>query len=172
MSRSTMRASLLLASLLSVNVLAAGGCRRTTSPPPPPHAAHIAGTLQVPGLHAPVSVVRDVRGIPHITASNSADLFFAQGFVQAQDRLFQMDLWKRASQGRLAEVLGSNFIERDAMTRRIRFRGDLDAEWAAYGPDTHQIVASFVQGINAAGTTVILTLPAERLLETQRRDAA
>ena len=142
-----MRASLLLASLLSVSVMAADGCRRTTPPPPPPHAVQVAGTLQVPGLHAPVSVVRDASGIPHITASNTDDLFFAQGFVQAQDRLFQMDLWKRASQGRLAEVLGSNFIERDAMTRRIRFRGNPDEEWAAYGPDTHQIAAAFEEAV-------------------------
>ena len=53
------------------------------------------------------------------------DLFFAQGFVQAEDRLFQMDLWRRSAQGRLAEVLGANFVGRDAMTRRIQYRGDL-----------------------------------------------
>ncbi|MFN7983969.1 MAG: penicillin acylase family protein [Vicinamibacterales bacterium] len=159
-----MRASLLLASLLSVSVMAADGCRRTTPPPPPPHAVQVAGTLQVPGLHAPVSVVRDASGIPHITASNTDDLFFAQGFVQAQDRLFQMDLWKRASQGRLAEVLGSNFIERDAMTRRIRFRGNPDEEWAAYGPDTHQIAAAFVQGINAWVRLARTDLPEEFVL--------
>ena len=93
--------------------------------------------------------MRDRSGIPHITASTQDDLFFAQGFVQAQDRLFQMDLWRRSVQGRLSEVLGSNFIERDAMTRRMQYRGSLDAEWASYGPDARAIATAFTRGINA-----------------------
>ena len=101
------------------------------------------------GLRAPVTVTRDQWGIPHIVAANTDDLFFAQGFVQAQDRLFQMDLWKRSAQGRLSEVLGANFIQRDSMTRRIQFRGDLEREWASYGPDTRRIAVAFTNGINA-----------------------
>ena len=103
--------------------------------PRPPSAAlpQISGTIVLDGLAAPVRVVRDRWGVPHITAENQDDLFFAQGFVQAQDRLFQMDLWRRSVQGRLSEVLGANFIERDAMTRRVQYRGDLDGEWASYG---------------------------------------
>jgi penicillin G amidase len=100
-------------------------------------------------LSAPVRVVRDRWGVPHIYAGNQRDLFFAQGFVQAQDRLFQMDLWRRAAQGRLSEVLGANFIERDAMTRRMQYHGDLAADWASYGPETHAIADAFVRGINA-----------------------
>jgi len=91
-------------------------------------------------------VTRDQWGIPHIVAANTDDLFFAQGFVQAQDRLFQMDLWKRSAQGRLSEVLGANFIQRDSMTRRIQFRGDLEREWASYGPDAHRIAIAFTNG--------------------------
>ncbi len=94
-------------------------------------------------------MVRDASGIPHISAGTTDDLFFAQGFVQAQDRLFQMDLWKRSTQGRLSEVLGANFIQRDSMTRRIQFRGDLDREWDSYGPDTRRIAVAFTNGINA-----------------------
>jgi penicillin amidase len=109
----------------------------------------VSGTLEVDGLSAPVRVIRDTWGIPHIQAASQADLFFAQGFVQAQDRLFQMDLWRRSAQGRLAEVLGANFIGRDAMTRRIQYRGRLDEEWASYGPDTRAIASAFVRGINA-----------------------
>jgi penicillin amidase len=60
-----------------------------------------------------------------------------------------MDLWRRASQGHLAEVLGSNFIGRDAMTRRMQYRGDLNVEWASYGPDTKAIAGAFVRGVNA-----------------------
>ena len=69
--------------------------------------------------------------------------------MQAQDRLFQMDLWRRSVQGRLSEVLGANFVERDAMTRRIQFRGDIDGEWASYGADTKAIATAFTRGINA-----------------------
>ena len=71
--------------------------------------------------------------------------------MQAQDRLFQMDLWRRSVQGRLSEVLGPNFIERDAMTRRMQFRGDVESEWAHYGADAKSIAESFVRGINAVG---------------------
>jgi penicillin amidase len=105
--------------------------------------------LEVPGLTAPVRIVRDRWGTPHIYARNQNDLFVAQGFAQAEDRLFQMDLWRRAAQGRLAQILGPNFVDRDAMTRRVQYVGDLDAEWASYGPDTRAIATAFVRGINA-----------------------
>ena len=94
-------------------------------------------------------IVRDRWGIPHITAQTEHDLFFAQGFVQAQDRLFQMDLWRRTVQVRLSEVLGPNFIDRDAMTRRMQYHGDPAVEWASYGPDVKPIAEAFVTGINA-----------------------
>ena len=96
-----------------------------------------------------MTVVRDRWGIPHITAQNEHDLFFAQGFIQAQDRLFQMDLWRRSVQGRLAEVLGPNFIDRDVMTARIQYHGAIDADWTGYGPSTAQIAEAFVAGVNA-----------------------
>src|SRR5690242_52693 len=67
----------------------------------------VEGTLKVNGLTAPVSVVRDPQGMPHITAANLDDLFFAQGFVTAQDRLWQMDLNRRYGRGELAEILGN-----------------------------------------------------------------
>jgi len=134
-------------------LILAVACRRPPPSEPPPIPApplpQVAGSIAVDGLSARVTVVRDRSGIPHITASNQDDLFFAQGFVQAQDRLFQMDLWRRSVQGRLSEVLGANFIERDAMTRRIQYRGGLDEEWAAYGADTRAIATAFTRGINA-----------------------
>jgi penicillin G amidase len=111
--------------------------------------AQLEGRLELAGLNAPVRVVRDRHGIPHIYAQSQDDLFFAQGYVQAQDRLFQMDLWRRSVQGRLAEVLGGNFVERDAMTRRIQYRGDRAAEWASYGADAQAIAQAFVRGVNA-----------------------
>ena len=109
----------------------------------------MTGTLVVDGLQDVVTVARDGAGIPHLTAASEDDLFFAQGFVQAQDRLFQMDLWRRSAQGRLSEVLGPNFIERDAMTRRVQYRGEAAAEWASYGPDAQAIATAFVRGVNA-----------------------
>jgi penicillin G amidase len=132
-----------------VSVAIGAACRRPPPEAPPSTAPPVAGTFAVDGLSAPVRVTRDRWGVPHIAARTTADLFLAQGFVQAEDRLFQMDLWRRASQGRLAEVLGANFVGRDAMTRRIQYRGDLEAEWASYGPDTRAIAAAFVRGINA-----------------------
>jgi penicillin G amidase len=122
---------------------------RAAPPPAPPLTAQTAGTLDVAGLAAPVRVVRDRWGVPHIFAENQDDLFVAQGLVQAQDRLFQLDLWRRSVQGRLSQVLGPNFIERDAMTRRVQYRGDAGVEWASYGPDARAIAAAFVRGVNA-----------------------
>lgn len=119
------------------------------------------GTLRVPGLRDPVKVVRDHSGIPHIYATNVDDLFFAQGFVQAQDRLFQIDLWRRSVQGRLAEILGPDFLERDRLARLMHYRGDMNAEWMSYAPDTKRIAQQFVKGINAWITTTESNLPIE-----------
>ncbi len=105
--------------------------------------------LRIAGLSVPVEVVRDQYGVAHIYAKNQDDLFFAQGYVAATDRLFQMELWKRVGQGRLAEVLGREFVERDRMARLLRYRGDMDAEYQSYAPDTKRILTSFVAGINA-----------------------
>src|SRR5215475_9478472 len=87
--------------------------------------AQISGTLRLHGLSRPVTVLRDRWGIPHIYAESQDDLFFAQGFVAAQDRLWQMDLWRRAGEVKLAEVLGPRAVERDRFARLIRYRGDL-----------------------------------------------
>ena len=105
--------------------------------------------VKVHGLNAPVEVVRDRYGVAHIYAQNQDDLFFAQGYVAASDRLFQMELWKRVGQGRLAEVLGPEFVRRDRAARLLRYRGDMAAEYASYAPDTKRILTSFVGGINA-----------------------
>src|ERR1700674_1135369 len=67
--------------------------------------AQLDGTIAVPGLHAPVSVARDAHGVPHLTAASLEDLFFAQGYVTAQDRLWQMDMSRRFAGGELSEIL-------------------------------------------------------------------
>jgi acyl-homoserine lactone acylase PvdQ len=84
--------------------------------------AVISGKLKASGLEQPVDVLRDRWGVAHIYALNQHDLFFAQGFVAAQDRLFQMELWKRAGQGRLAEILRPAFLARDVNARLLRYR--------------------------------------------------
>jgi len=106
-------------------------------------------TISVPGLRAPVEVRRDRWGVPHIYAANTHDLFLAQGFVAAQDRLFQMEMWRRVGEGRLAEVLGPAAVERDRFARLFRYRGDMAREWASYASDTRAIVSAFVSGVNA-----------------------
>src|SRR5262245_65878901 len=97
--------------------------------------ARIEGELSLPGLKEPVEVLRDQWGVPHIYAKNLDDLFFAQGFVAAQDRLFQIDHWRRVGLGEMAAVVGKQALEADCFARLLKYRGDLDAEWASYGPD-------------------------------------
>lgn len=111
--------------------------------------ARLSGTMQVAGLRAAVRVQRDRWGVAHIFAQNEHDLFFAQGFVVAQDRLFQMELWKRSGEGRLAEILGPSAVQRDINARLLRYRGDMDAEYKSYAPDTKEILEAFTAGINA-----------------------
>jgi penicillin amidase len=108
-----------------------------------------ADTIPVPGLEQQVEILRDRWGVPHIYASTTHDLFFAQGYITARDRLFQIDLWRRVGTGRLAEILGPSALERDKLARAVNYRGDWNAEWSAYGPDTKTIVTAFTNGINA-----------------------
>src|SRR5215471_7675223 len=111
--------------------------------------AQTEGNLKLKGLQKPVSVIRDEWGIAHIYAETQDDLFFAQGFVAAQDRLWQMDLWRRVGEGKLAEVLGPAAIERDRFARLIRYRGDMKSEYESYAPYARQIIEAFVRGVNA-----------------------
>src|SRR5262245_46945498 len=136
-------------SFILLAALASASCGGSAKPPARrgPALPPVSGDLAVSGLLQPVRIVRDRWGIPHITAQNEHDLFFAQGLVQAQDRLFQIDLWRRSVQGRLSQVLGPNYVNRDVMTRRIQYRGDMAAEWASYGDDVHAIAEAFVSGI-------------------------
>jgi len=123
--------------------------------------AQTSGRLTVAVLSRPVTVLRDPWGIPHIYAETQDDLFFAQGFVAAQDRLFQMEIWRRTAEGRLAEILGPAAVERDRVARLLRYRGDMDAEYASYAPDARQILESFVRGVNAYIESVSDRLPVE-----------
>src|ERR1700730_13661117 len=111
--------------------------------------AAVSGQLRMPGLEQPVDVLRDRWGVAHIYAQNQHDMFFAQGVVAAQDRLFQMELWKRAGQGRLAEILGPSALPRDVNARALRYHGDMQAEYESYSPDPQEILTAFTDGINS-----------------------
>lgn len=91
----------------------------TAAAPRPQHE-----TLHISGLQQPVEIIKDRWGISHIYAKTEEDLFFAQGFNAARDRLFQLEIWRRQAHGLVAEMLGSRELRRDIGTRLFRFRGD------------------------------------------------
>ena len=112
--------------------------------------AQISGELSIPGLREPVEVLRDEWGIPHIYARNTDDLFMAQGYVMAQDRLWQMEMWRRWHEGRLAEIFGAAAFDYDLRTRQMMFRGPWDdTEWTSYHPDGERIFTAYANGVNA-----------------------
>jgi penicillin amidase len=109
----------------------------------------VATTFVVNGLASPVEILIDRWGVPHVYAGSEDDLFVAQGFNAARDRLFQIDLWRRRGLGLLSEVFGEAYVERDRAARLFLYRGDMHAEWLAYGSDTKRVTSAFVKGINA-----------------------
>ncbi|MBV8205857.1 MAG: penicillin acylase family protein [Acidobacteria bacterium] len=121
----------------------------------------VDGEISVPGLAAAVAAIRDVRGVPHIRAASAADLFFAQGYITAQDRLWQMDMSRRYSAGELSEVLGGAFLATDKEQRILRLR--LVAEKAATRLDAldRAHIESYAQGVNAYITQHRNALPLE-----------
>src|SRR5580765_1906196 len=129
--------------LLVVFLTAFSGFVRVSGAPP------AARTLSVAGLSQPVEILRDRWGINHIYARSEADLFFAQGYAAARDRLFQFELWRRQATGTVAEILGPKELKRDIGTRLHMFRGDLKAELNWYHPHGEAIITAYVRGVNA-----------------------
>src|SRR6266498_4975963 len=108
-----------------------------------------AGTLRLPGLSAPVRVLRDRWGVPHIYANSSADLFMAQGYVHAQDRLWQMELQRRTGLGRLAEVFGPIALDTDRFVRVLGFNRVVRREAEALEGEAGAGGDAYVRGVNA-----------------------
>ncbi|MDW8212651.1 MAG: penicillin acylase family protein [Roseiflexaceae bacterium] len=108
-----------------------------------------SGTLPLPGLQAPVRVIRDRWGVPHIYAANSEDLFMAQGYVHAQDRLWQMEFQRRAASGQLAELFGAIALDSDRFVRVLGFRRVAEREADSLDDETRRLVEAYVRGINA-----------------------
>src|SRR5580693_3889158 len=127
----------------------------------------------VAGLNAPADIVIDHWGIAHIFAANIHDAFFLQGWNAARDRLWQIDLWRKRGLGLLAASFGASYADQDRAARLFLYRGDMAAEWAAYGPKAQGRAEAFVAGVNAYVAEVRagrLPLPVEFKLTASQPD--
>lgn len=110
-----------------------------------------AGSVEVPGLSAQVSVLRDAQGVPTIRAQALTDLYLAQGYVDAQDRFFQMDLRRRVASGELAALVGpaDGALDSDALMRTLGLRDVAQAEWELVDRSTRAALQAYADGVNA-----------------------
>ncbi len=119
-------------------------------------------TLTVSGLKENVIVRKDARGIPYIEAETDADLYFAQGFMTASDRLWQMDLYRRVARGQTAELFGKLTLEEDKRWRRFGFSNVVAETYKNFSPESRAIVDNYARGVNAyIATSNEKTLPSE-----------
>jgi len=109
----------------------------------------IKGKLHVQGLHEPVEVITDRYGVPHIYAGNEDDLFFAQGYVHAQERLWQMEFNRRLGSGRLSELFGDVALDVDRFCRRLGMHRAAAAEVERQAEQSRRILAAYANGVNA-----------------------
>ncbi|HEX4712937.1 penicillin acylase family protein [Phenylobacterium sp.] len=103
----------------------------------------------VAGLNAPAQMVVDHWGVPHIFAASARDAFFLQGYNAGRDRLWQIDLWRKRGLGRLSASFGPSYVAQDRAARLFLYRGDMAAEWGAYGAGARDAVEAFTAGVNA-----------------------
>jgi penicillin amidase len=113
-------------------------------------SARVDGTVSGLALRAPVELLRDGRGVPHIVAQNVHDLFYAQGYAEGSERLFQMDLLRRFVRGQLAEVFGSAALEADEAARAVPVDAMVEGQWRALDPQSRELLGAFADGVNAA----------------------
>ncbi len=125
------------------------------------------GRIHLDGIHRPVEILRDRWGVPHVYADNMEDLFFAQGFVHVQDRLWQMELTRRISQGRIAEIFGKDALPADRISRTLGFKRCGERDWSDMSGEAFSpLLQAYVRGINAAISLKGKKLPLEfRLLK-------
>ncbi|MBI4789572.1 MAG: penicillin acylase family protein [Chloroflexi bacterium] len=121
----------------------------------------ISGTLRVAGLKSKVEIVRDPMGVPHIYADNADDLFFAQGYAQAQDRLWQMEYNRRIGHGTLSDMFGAATIKQDRFLRTMGLGRAARADYAAMSADERRPLQMFANGVNAFIATHQDNLPIE-----------
>ena len=122
------------------------------------------GTLTLPGLRAPVEIVRDAQGIPHITAQSISDAHFALGFVHAQDRLWQLEMNRRVAAGRLAEILGPSALPTDRVLRTLGVRRNAERIYANLSAESRDALDAYSRGVNAYLAQRSGPLPPEFLL--------
>ena len=128
------------------------------------------GSLKVAGLQAPVTVVRDAQGMPHIRASSIEDVVFAQGYVTAQDRLWQMDITRRFAAGELSEILGPDLIRHDREQRILLLPAVAERAAVALHPEERRMSEAYCAGVNAFIESHRNNLPIEfRVLRYQPR---
>jgi penicillin amidase len=106
-------------------------------------------TIRLTGLRAPIEILEEQRGIPHIRAKSKHDAFFGQGYVVARDRLYQIDSSYRRESGRMAETFGPRFLPADRAARLFLYHGDIDAELKALPPEVLDCAKGYVAGVNA-----------------------
>jgi penicillin amidase len=137
--------NLLSVTFLSLQLLASVrvGAQQTAPVKPTPQ------TLRLAGLQSTVTVRRDERGIPYIEAANEADLYFAQGYVTASDRLFQMELFRRTARGELSEVFGNATLDEDKRHRTLGFARLADAQVSMLPAKLRRSLEDYARGINA-----------------------
>jgi penicillin amidase len=123
-----------------------------------------SGTIAVAGLQRPVEVIRDGWGVPHIFARSARDLFFAQGFVHAQDRLWQMELNRRTASGRLSEVFGEATLATDRFLRTIGLRRAAETHLATLSRRARDMLEAYAAGVNASIAASRGRLPIEFLI--------
>ncbi len=119
------------------------------------------GTLAIAGLSGPVTVARDAQGVPHIRAGSMDDLLIAQGYVTAQDRLFQMDLLRRHAAGEVAEILGKSVVGHDRLQRTLQVRAAADRALAQLPPAQRHVLEQYATGVNASMAEQAAHLPIE-----------
>lgn len=122
------------------------------------------GTIRVGGLTGSVEILRDARGVPHLRAQSQQDLLFAQGYVTAQDRLWQMDLSRRLAQGGLSEIFGEPTLKFDIENRTLGLRQAGERAVQELGPDSLKMLAAYARGVNAFISTHQDRLPIEFLM--------
>ena len=148
---------ILVVIIIVLGLVAGGGFLYISRKPFP----QISGALRVAGLQNPVTVIRDKWGVPHIYADNPHDLFLAQGYVQAQDRLWQMEFWRRIGAGRLSEVLGKSALSNDLFIRAIGWRRAAEADVKLMGKEELDVLQWYAGGVNAFINTHRDNLPLE-----------
>ena len=111
--------------------------------------AQTSGTIALEGLHRPVTVIRDIAGIIQITADDRHDLFLAQGYVHAQERMWQMEISRRIGAGRLSELFGKSQIDRDTYIRTLGWRVAAERDLAAMSAETKAVLQAYSDGVNA-----------------------